>query len=209
MAMIELAIAVQLVQGEAQPTRIVTLGTSLTATGGWQTPLADRLTRCLRKPVDIVNHGKSGANSQWGLSEIANVAAARPDIVLIEFSANDASLHGGVSLATSRANITTIVNDLRTQAPGVRIVLMAMNPMHGLRGAMRPALDDYYDLYRELAGSLGIAFVDLRPAWRRLSDSELKAAIPDGIHPNDTEATKIMMPTLAQAICGANAEGRG
>jgi acyl-CoA thioesterase I len=202
----EFAIAVQLAQ-EQTSLRIVTLGTSLTARGGWQGPLGDQLTRCLAKPVDVVNHGKSGANSRWGVGEVATVAAARPDIVLIEFSANDATLHGGLSLAASRDNITSIVNGLRAQRADVRIVLMAMNPMNGLHGVMRPALDTYYDLYRDLAATLRVEFIDHRPAWQRLEAHALEAAIPDGVHPKEREAAEIIAPTLARAICGPQHAG--
>ncbi len=200
MIALELVLAVQLAQAQA-PIRILTLGTSHTARGGWQEPLARRLKACLGKPVDTVNRGKSGANSHWGVEQAEAAAAERPDIVLIEFSANDASLHNGVSLAEARDNITTIVNELRAKAPDVRIILMAMNPMSGLRGALRPSLDRYDDLYRELSGTLRVEFVDHRPAWRTLGDSALIAAIPDGVHPNESNAAAIIVPALARAIC--------
>lgn len=204
--LLELGTIATFAQG-VNPTRIVTLGTSLTARGEWQAALAERLTECLARPVQIVNHGRNGANSQWGVGEIGAVSAEQPDIVLIEFSANDASLQNGVTRASARDNITTIVNGLRAQRPNVRIILMAMNPMNGLRGAVRPSLDDYYDLYRDLAKSLHVEFVDHRPAWRRLSESELEEAIPDGVHPTEEKASAIMAPVLADAICGSNNGG--
>jgi len=205
----ELATTIEVVQVEAQSLRIIALGTSHTARGGWQRPLADALKTCLGRPVDVIDHGKSGANSQWGLGQVPQVAAASPDIVLIEFGANDAALHSGVSEAASRTNITAMVRELRSRVPGVRIILMAMNPMHGLRGALRPWLDDYYDMHRALAAALGVEFVDHRPAWRRMSADDRDRVIPDGVHPDAAAAAGIVVPALADLICGKRTGARG
>jgi len=205
----ELATTIEVMQVEAHPLRIVALGTSHTARGGWQRPLADALKTCLGRPVDVINHGKSGANSQWGLGQVPQVAAASPDIVLIEFGANDAALHSGVSEAASRANITAMVRELRSRVPGVRIILMAMNPMHGLRGVLRPWLDDYYDMHRALAAVLGVEFVDHRPAWLRMSADDRDRVIPDGAHPDAAAAAGIVVPALADLICGKRTGARG
>ncbi len=195
----------QLAQTDASPVRVVALGTSHTARGGWQRPLADALARCLARPVDVVNRGKSGAGSQWGRTQVAAIAATGPDIVLIEFAANDAALHAGVSLTRSRQNIAEIVNGLRARLPAVRIILMAMNPVSGLRGALRPSLDAYEDAYRDLAAELNIAFVDHRPAWRARSAGDLRRAIPDGVHADPMVATGVIVPALAATICRPDA----
>ena len=204
----EFLIAAQLTQQQESSLRVVALGTSHTARGGWQQPLADALTRCLATHVDVLNHGKSGANSHWGVTEAARISPAQPDVVLIEFAANDASLHGGVSISRSRENITTIVNELRTKRPTVRIILMAMNPVSGMRGALRPLLDRYDDLYRDLAETLHVEFVDHRPAWHTMSAGALRAAIPDGLHPSERTAAEVIVPALTERICGSRASNQ-
>lgn len=201
----EFVIAEQLAQTQAPTIRVVALGTSHTARGGWQQPLANALTRCLAKQVNVLNHGKSGANSQWGVTQASQIAAVEPDIVLIEFAANDASLHGGVSISRSRENITTIVNKLRARHPTVRIILMAMNPAGGMRGALRPLLDRYYDIYRDVADTLHLEFIDYRPAWRKMRAADLRTAIPDGLHPDENAASQIIVPALTQRLCNSSA----
>lgn len=183
--------------------KIVAFGTSLTARGGWTQPLETALGQCLGRPVTVAVVAKSGATSDWGVSAVDRVIAESPDIVLIEFSVNDAALHRLVSLRRSRENLARMI-DMREQLAGLRIIVMAMNPMSGIRGAIRPFLDRYIDAHREVAEAKGAEFVDHRPAWRALSAPTLSAAIPDGIHPLQTIAAAIIVPRLVTQI----ADGR-
>ena len=175
------------------------LGTSLTKNGGWDAALERRLAACLDRPVRTINLGGAGMTSRWGLERTPTVRAARPDLVVIEFSANDASLLKGFSVAESAANVEAIVRRLRRGERKPRIILLAMNPMHGLRGWMRPWLDSYYDAYAPLAERLDAAFLDLRPHWRALGVSRLGGAIPDGAHPTREIAAGVVAPPLAAA----------
>ena len=187
--------------------RVVTYGTSLTARGGWQDELAAALSRCLATKVDVVNLGKSGAASDWGVQAIGSVTAAAPDIVLIEFSVNDAALHRGVGFAQSQANIRTMVSEIRKARPQTRIYLMMMSPVSGWRGLLRPYLNDYYDSYGPLSRELNVGVIDLRPAWNMLSEEERNSAIPDGAHPDPAVASKIQVPRIVQSIAGPSCEG--
>lgn len=187
--------------------RIVTFGTSLTARGGWQQALGAQLARCLRMKVDIVNLGKSGAASNWGVQEAASVAEADPDIVLVEFSVNDAAIHRGVGFGKSRDNIRAIVGTIRERRPDARIFLMAMSPAHGWRNLIRPYLDAYYDSYEPLSQELGVGFIDHRPAWKALTEAELRSAIPDGVHPDPKLAAALIVPNIVRSIAGPSCEG--
>lgn len=191
----------------ASAMRVVTFGTSLTARGGWQDELSAALNRCLGTEVDVINLGKSGAASDWGVQAVESVIAAKPDIVLIEFSVNDAALHRGVRLEQSRANIRTIVSKIREAHPQAKIYLMAMSPVLGWRGLLRPFLDGYYDSYLPLSKELNVGFIDHRPAWRALGDAELRSAIADGAHPDPAVARKIIVPRIVQSIAGPSCEG--
>ncbi|MGM4913567.1 SGNH/GDSL hydrolase family protein [Rhizobium sp. 768_B6_N1_8] len=190
----------------AAPLRIVTFGTSLTARGGWQASLEEGLERCLHRTVDVAIVAKSGATTEWGLSSVERVIAERPDIVLVEFYANDAALNRWMSVSRSRGNFSTILERLKTGLPDARIYMMVMNPMSGLRGALRPFLSSYISAHRSVAAERNVVIIDHSNGWSMLPAEELSTAIPDGAHPVASTAVKVMVPTIVKAIAGACAE---
>lgn len=197
-----LCIAAQSAGADAEtPLRMVTFGTSLTARGGWQEPLREQLEKCLARPVQISVIAQSGSTTEWALTEVDDVVTAAPDIVLIEFYANDAALNRFMTVGRSRANMETILDRLRKGLPNARIVMMIMSPISGVRGMIRPFLASYIEAHREAAEQRGIEVVDHTSGWSKLSPSELDAAIPDGSHPLPDVAAKIIVPTLVREIC--------
>ena len=178
------------------PLRVALLGTSLTKNGGWDAALAERLSECLGRPVQALNFGGAGKTSRWGLSQTEKVLAAKPDVVAIEFSANDASFLKGFSIAESVRNVEAIARRLSAVERPPQVILLAMNPMHGLRGWVRPWLDHYYDAYEGAAARLGAGYLDLRPQWRALGAPTMRAAIPDGVHPLREAAADVVAPPL-------------
>jgi acyl-CoA thioesterase I len=194
----------QLTQAESQlnvaPVIVVALGTSLTETGGWLEPLGRVAAERWGRPLTVLNFGKSGANSLWGVGQVERIIATRPDVVLIEFSVNDASWLKGVSLSQSRRNTEEIVARIRGELPRTKIYLMTMNPVYGLRRWIRPRLKAYYDLYGELAKGLGVGQIDNRPAWSRLTRAQLTRAVPDGSHPIPEMTVQLVVPTIVKAI---------
>ncbi|MFG5121786.1 SGNH/GDSL hydrolase family protein [Methylorubrum sp. POS3] len=182
------------------PLRVVAFGTSLTARGGWQDALAQTLERCGGRAVTVETIARVGATSRWALEAVADVVARRPDIVLVEFAVNDAALNRLMLPSQSESNLRRIVAVLKSGSPPPRIVLMAMNPVIGLRGAIRPFLDRYYDINARIAESEGLMFVDHRPSWKKLSASELASALPDGSHPRPETASRLIVPALGAAL---------
>ena len=182
---------------------IAAFGTSLTHQAGWLKPLEEELTRCLEAPVRILDFGRAGASSEWGVTAVEEVIRSGADVILIEFSNNDASWRKGVSLQRSRENIRQIVRAIEEGQPEAKIFLMTMSPAFGLRGWIRLRLDAYYDLYRLLAGELGVGYIDNRQSWRNLTKDQLTSGIPDGEHPLPELAARILVPTIARAIGGA------
>jgi lysophospholipase L1-like esterase len=180
--------------------RVVSFGTSLSAGGGWQVDLCARLQRELARDVAVMIHAKPGASSAWGVQTVANVAALNPDLVLLEFAINDASLLRGVSLGQSQANLVQMVTALQSNAPRRQIMLMTMNPAFGMKGMVRPLLGRHYALCRQVATDLQLGFVDLGAEWAKLPARELRHAIPDGLHPTPEAGRKVIVPPLAQAI---------
>lgn len=190
-------------QPSSAPLRVALLGTSLTKRGGWDTALEERLSACLGRPVETLNFGGAGMNSRWGLAQVETVLAEAPDVVSIEFSANDASILRGVGLDESAANAKAIIERLGAGEKPPKRVLLAMNPMHGVRSWVRPWLDDYYDAYPALAAKTGAVFLDLRPHWRALGPEALSEAIPDGVHPTPEASAAVAAAPLAKAIAAA------
>jgi acyl-CoA thioesterase-1 len=188
----------------SEPVKIVTLGTSLSARGGWQEPLRRSLGACLDSDVAVVNLAKSAKTSEWGLTQIDKVVAERPDIVLVEFAVNDADVTEFISLSRSSANMAEIVSRLRESETRPSVYVMAMSPVSGLRGMIRPFLGQYEKMHAALARELGAGFIDHRPAWARLSDDEMAKAIADGVHPDPAVASRVIVPGLvhALAVCG-------
>lgn len=189
---------------QAAPLTIVAMGTSLTARGGWQQPLREALERCLRRPVAVETVARSGASSSWGLKAVDEVAAKGPDVVLVEFATNDAALNRLLTRQASRTNLRAILARLSGLEPKPRIIVMAMNPVFGLRGLLRPFLSCYIEAHRELAAEFGAEFIDHGPAWRALGRQALRGAIPDGIHPEPAAAASVIVP----ALLGLLSEGR-
>jgi lysophospholipase L1-like esterase len=145
-------------------------------------------------------HAKPGASSAWGVETVAKVAALDPDLVLLEFAINDASLLRGVSLGQSRTNLARMVTALRSEAPRRQIMLMTMSPAFGLKRMIRPLLGRYHGLCRQVAIDLQLGFIDLGAEWAKLSTGELRRAMPDGLHPTPEAGRKVIVPPLAQAI---------
>lgn len=187
-------------QGDAM--KIVTLGTSLTARGGWQEPLRQALSACHDSEVTVVNLAKSGMASDWGVTQIDKVLAERPNVVLVEFAINDAALNRFLSLEESGANMEKIVARLKAGESRPAVYVMAMSPVSGLRGMIRPFLGQYEGLHAEIAHRLGVGFIDHRPGWAALSADDVATAIADGAHPDPKTASRVMLPGLIRALAG-------
>ncbi|MEV8468179.1 SGNH/GDSL hydrolase family protein [Fluviibacterium sp. DFM31] len=198
----------------ARPARILAFGTSLTARGSWPEDLAATLTACLGHPVQMTRVAQNGMGSTWALAQLDRVVAARPDLVLLEFSINDADLLDGVSRRTSRARHAALLDALARDLPDTRVLLMTMSPVAGVvRHLQRPWLGAYYGIYRDLAADHGVGLADLYPRWR-----VAPADLPDGLHPAPGETAQLAVPVLARMIgaaagqpaCGAGAgAGKG
>ena len=191
----------------AKATAILFLGTSLTSRGDWIAALHLQLSDCALHPVIVTRLAKPGASSDWGARALAEYLSTaghlRPDILVAEFSINDASLVRGVPLAASRQNHARIV--ALAQAGGTQVFLATMSPALGRKAWERPGLARYQGLYRDLAQSARIGLIDTDGDWRTLADAARNAALPDGLHPTDAAMRAVVLKTfftaLAPLIC--------
>ncbi|MFI4859440.1 MAG: FAD-dependent oxidoreductase [Phycisphaerales bacterium JB063] len=191
--------------GEAQ--RIVCYGTSLTAGGAWVDQLEQALGTRYPGQVEVINRGRGGEHSRWGLAHVQErVIDARPDVVFIEFAINDAAQRFDLSVQESAANLTAMVEQIRAALPACEIILQVMNPAtdrpEGHAG-YRGNLDGYEQTVRDTGDRLGLRVIDHAPAWGALLDqgeAQWKRYVPDGLHPNRAGYAKYMLPTLLAGI---------
>lgn len=180
---------------------LLALGTSLTANYQWPHELARQLSRCLARKVDIEVLAVAGANSSQAAKQFGSRRNRRPDIVLVEFASNDADFLDGTGLDKSRSNHKALLGRIREDVPGAQVVLMTMNPAFGLRGWVRPQLMKYNEMYRGLAAYNDVALVDLTPSWSEsLAATGYKVQLPDGLHPTQAAASRIILPTVRNKI---------
>ena len=187
---------------------LAVVGTSLTARSAWPEAVAERLARCSGRDVRLRRFARPGANSDWGLSQVSAVAAARPGLVLIEFTINDADLRDGVSLRRSAENHRGLIAVVRQEVPEVSVALVSLNPPRGWRWLTRPLLGRYRAVYAELAATESTGFVDLDPLWRAaLAEGGGAALLPDGLHPAPAAVARLVTPAMMAAVGPAVSPG--
>jgi lysophospholipase L1-like esterase len=154
------------------------------------------LVKCGFGGANVTAMGRAGAGSVAG---VAIVNAYRPkgiDVAILEYAINDADIVDGLSRHESMKKHRQMIASLRSNYPGIAIVLMATNPVRGIQRLKRPALMTYYGDYLTLAKVEGVSFFDGPARW---SDPHVaKVATPDGIHPDpEIEATLYGSPLVA------------
>ncbi|MBF9033979.1 hypothetical protein HKCCE2091_06990 [Rhodobacterales bacterium HKCCE2091] len=176
--------------------RILVLGTSLTARTDWPLALEAELRSC-NPLVSVTTRARSGANSTWGLDALREALAegAAPDLVLAEFSINDASPFRGMPLRLSRNRHEAMID-----AAGAPVVFLTMSPAWGREALERPGQAAYRNLYRRLAEDGRAGLVDTVPDWRALSVAERRAMVPDGLHPTAEATIGVAVPRIAAAL---------
>lgn len=191
--------------GDVPPSlHLAVMGTSLTARYDWPAALGDSLSACLGVPVEMTVVAGSGETSRWGLNQIDPVLARPPDIVVMEFSINDADLRHRMSPAQSQEVHEEIIAQVYDTAPQARILLAGTNPVFGLRGLLRPRISAYLTMYTLLAQeNPQTGLLDLNDAWHdRIALEGRTETIPDGIHPTADASRAVIVPALATTLAG-------
>jgi lysophospholipase L1-like esterase len=190
-------------------------GTSLTAerhlllsyaSGGWVANLRAELERRYPGLATVTNRARHGMTSAWGLKNLRRrVLSQHPDVVFIEFSANDAADYEGISLDTSRAHLVAMVDGILEHHAGAEIILLTMNVCIGPHAEARQRLPEYYQVYRDVARERGFPLIDLEPVWRELLEQDpvrFDQLLPDGIHPNRRACNEVITPHLHERLFG-------
>ncbi|MGH6932275.1 MAG: arylesterase [Dongiaceae bacterium] len=181
--------------GAAEPLRILALGDSLTAGYG----LDDRdgfpvqLEQALNAAgvgAQVINGGVSGDTTAGGLARLDWALADRPQLVIVEFGANDALR--GIDPATTAANLDAILARLRSD--GRAVLLAGMRAPPNLGAEYASAFNAIYPTQAERHGvALYPFFLDGVAADRGLNQH-------DGIHPNAAGVQVIVRRILPQVL---------
>lgn len=180
----------------AAPRRVLILGTSLSHQAHWVAELRQALAGC---DLEIETVTKPGANSRWGLAALqawykdkAQAGAQTAGLVMIEFTANDASLAHGLALPQSRKTHQALIDLARAQ--GAEVVLATMNPAWGQNFWERPGQGGYFALYRTLAARQDLGLIDSVERWQALAPDSRQRYLPDGLHPSPDAGVAMTTP---------------
>lgn len=184
---------------------IVMYGTSLTC-GPWVKMLDNFFNNKYGRLATVTNSGCSGMCSEWGVENLDEwVIKKQPDAVFIEFAINDVDLYRYMPTDICRSNLENMIERILEHNPFCDIILMTMNPPSKKHLTMRPYIEDYYQVYRDVAKERNLLLVDLYIHWRHLLENDPKIFdeyIPDGIHPNREGSKNIILPVLIKALYG-------
>ncbi|HEY3320363.1 MAG TPA: SGNH/GDSL hydrolase family protein [Planctomycetota bacterium] len=185
---------------------VVTYGTSLTAGGAWVGQLKSLLEKKYPGLATVTNSGQSAMWSDWGVKNLdKRVIEKAPDAVFIEFAINDAFLEYKTSTADCRKNLENMIDRILKARPECQVILMTMNPPINVHLERRPKIEEYYQVYRDVAAERKLLLIDHYPVWKALLDKDKKtfdAWVPDGIHPSATGCEKVIIPGIEAALFG-------
>lgn len=189
---------------------LVTYGTSLTEGGAWVGQLKLLLEKKFPGLITVTNSGKSAMWSKWGVDNLdERILKKNPDTVLIEFAINDAFLQYKTSVEAARANLENMIGRILKQNPACEIILMTMDPPVREHLQRRPKIEEYYQMYRDVAAQRKLRLVDHYVNWKAILDKDpakYNELVPDGIHPAPKGCQEVIIPALEAALFGKEAE---
>lgn len=137
--------------------------------------------------VVLTNLSVGGTSSAWGVTKIAGVVHAAPDLLVIAFGMNDAFYGVSASPTEYAAHIRTIVEETRKSLPNCEFILIA--PMIGnpeWRMLNQERFPEFRNELLKLEGK-GVAVADVTSVWAALMQRKSFYDLTgNGLnHPND------------------------
>jgi lysophospholipase L1-like esterase len=134
------------------------------------------------------NHiGDSLATSELGL--LRNLV--KPDLTLIDLIINDWG-HGDISIATFKANMTTLINNGKLTGDVALIVPIQPSGRRGLTGtpdsvplSQTPVWDEFVQATYDLADLFDLMVIDIGSVYGDWADANAAGFMGDDYHPND------------------------
>ncbi len=134
----------------------------------------------------VINGGVSGDTTFEGLRRLEGLLRHEPDLVLVELGANDLLM--GLPVETVRANLERIVDSCLDT--GAEVILAGVSSLEGMDSDYSQR---FHAEYADLAQSKNITLIpDFLPGIP--GDPDL--TLPDGLHPNERGAERIVRTVL-------------
>jgi len=192
---------------------VVVYGTSLTLYGAWAGAAEAWFNANYPGQVTFINSGGSGMNSDWGVANLqGSVLDHHPDLVLMEFSFNDAHTNFAMPVARGWSNLNAMMQDIRGQDVETTVLLQIMNVPWDAPGnpasTARPQLESFNENYRRFATGDDVPLLDHYPAWQALQRTNpalYQSYVPDGAHPTAEGSLAITWPALREWLEGSRA----
>ena len=179
----------------AETTRILALGTSLTA--GYGLPEVDAFTGQLEAAlrdqgydVEVLNAGVSGDTTAGGLSRLDWSLADDPDFAIVELGSNDGLR--GIDPDTTRENLDAIL--ARLSAAGIPTLFTGMYAPPNMGDAYEARFNP---VFPELADQYDVPFY---PFFLEGVAGDPSLNLDDGIHPNPEGVSIIVAGILPYVI---------
>ncbi len=135
--------------------------------------------------VSLTNLSKGGMDSNWGLQQVPQVIAAKPDLFLLAFGMNDAS---GKRTPEEFVRLAReIFTPVQAAFPECAVILISpMTANHEWTGASPELYPQYANALAKLTGP-GIALADVTPVWTAIAERKGYLDLSgNGLnHPND------------------------
>ena len=193
------AAAFAAISNAADGVRVAAFGDSLSA--GYGLPEEDGFAPALQKELraagvaaEVFNAAVSGDTSADGLLRVDwMLRQTRPDIVVVEFGAND--MFRGFPAPLIQKNLAQIITRIRES--GARVLLAGMRAPRNYNAQYRRELAEMYD-------NLGAQFdIPLYPFFLEGVALNPELNLADGIHPNAAGVRKIagnIAPLIAEMV---------
>jgi acyl-CoA thioesterase I len=176
------------------PPRIVCFGDSLTA--GFGLDSGQSYPDLLQQRLDrqgyryhIINMGISGDTTQDGLARLAMVIAEHPQIVVLEFGANDGLR--GLPVSVAENNQARMIEALRKAGSQVVLAGMTLPPNYG-----PDYVAPFTAMYADLAKKYQLPLIPFLLAGVATKPDLMQA---DGLHPN-AAGTKLVVENVMRAL---------
>ncbi len=190
---------------DAKPLRILAFGDSLVA--GFAVPRKAGFTVQLEKSLihagylaEVINAGVPGDTSGGGRARLEQVLAVKPDLMLLEFGANDNLL--ALAPTNLEANLEAIIQRFRES--GIPVLLTGIKPLRDLGENYRT---EFSEIFFRLAAKYQLPFyADFLAGVA--GKPELNKA--DGIHPNPKgikEIVRRLAPLVIETLRGLSQGG--
>jgi acyl-CoA thioesterase I len=174
--------------------RIVCFGDSLTA--GYGLDPGQSYPDLLQRELDrrgyhyrVINRGQSGDTTQDGLGRLSSAIAEHPQIVILEFGANDGLR--GLPVSVTEMHLASLIEELRKAGAKVVLAGITLPPNYG------PDYVNRFDaMYTDLAKRYQLPLIPFLLEGVATKPSLMQQ---DGLHPN-AAGTRIVVQNVLKAL---------